>query len=66
MISFLVVIGFSAVGYGIKALYDKTEKDKQHVIDATVVEMNSIHHKLDMILNGEHLSPYGNFTQTKR
>ncbi len=66
MISIIVMIGFSAVGYGIKALYDKTEKDKQQLIDATVVEMNSVHHKLDMILNGEHLSPYGNFTQTKR
>ncbi len=66
MISIIVMIGFSAVGYGIKALYDKTEKDKQQLIDATVVEMNSVHHKLDMILNGEHPSPYGNFTQTKR
>lgn len=56
------MIGFSAVGYGIKALYDKTEKDKQQLIDTT----DSVHHKLDMILNGEHPSPYGNFTQTKR
>ena len=66
MISIIVMIGFSAVGYGIKALYDKIEKDKQQLIDANVVEMNSVHHKLDIILNGEYPSPYGNFTQTKR
>lgn len=66
MISMLVVIGFSAVGYGLKVLYDKTEQDKHQIIDLNAGDMQTINHKLDMLLSADQPSPYGNFTQKKR